>query len=90
MHSSCPPSLFMKSQDKVLQKDVLGANTLDYKVCSNIWSTCDISNLKLLQKGHGGLGGSMGKGTYTVLHSTVVPAPQWQPLRDSWTSRWGR
>lgn len=38
MHSSCSPYLFTKSQRKVLQMDVLGANTLDYKVCSNIWS----------------------------------------------------
>lgn len=65
----------MKSQCQVLQKDVLRDNTQDYKVCSYIWSTCDIPNLKLLQKGHRDRGGSMGKGMGTLLHSIVVPAP---------------
>lgn len=57
-------------QCQVLQKDVLRDNTLDCKDCSYIWSTCDISDIKLLQKGHGELGGSMGKGMGTPLHST--------------------
>lgn len=62
MHSSCPPYLFVKSRCKVLPKDVLWVNTLDYKACSNTWSTCDISNLRLLQKGHEGPGGAWAKG----------------------------
>lgn len=70
-HSFFPPHVF---QCQVLQKDVLRDNTLDYKDCSYIWSTCDISDIKLLQKGHGELAGSMGKGMGTPLHSTVVPA----------------
>lgn len=64
----------MISQCQVLQKDVLRDNTLDHNDCSYIWSTCDISDIKLLQKGHGELGGGMGKGMSTLLHSTMVPA----------------
>lgn len=67
MHSTCPPYLFMKSWCKVLPKDVLWANSLDDKVCSNTRTICDIWSLTLFQKGHGRLEGTRGKGLYTVL-----------------------